>query len=617
MSKPSRYFPGKTRKTRTDKKTAAQLTARGSTLTKDRAKEEKGGVREPSAWRRLYPPSVHVSEITRPLLGLLPGYDPFAAAGKRGRTRRGVWYFAHFRFSPSRACRAINWIEQRCTHIRGRLGGQAFVLSPVERCIVANLFGWLRKDGTRRYRKCLIYVARKFGKTLLSAAILLYLLLEDGEYGAEVYCAASRRDQAKRLWAPAKGMIRNDRHLKPRLKLYQHSIVVLDETGEPGDSYFQAICAEAHAAHGYNPHAYAVDEVHTQKDGELSDTLDTGTAARHQPMGLYVTTAPHEGPTFCGEIYKYACGVRDGTIDDPHYLPCIFETTKEDDWRSEKAWRKANPHYPITPTRDYMESRCKLAGQSPRFLNTFLRHNCNQQTQTDVVWFNIEDWDKGAEPFDLDGLVSQPCHAGLDMSTVSDLTAFVLYFPGTHHVVPFFWAPRDTATRRDDKSLPVSYTAWERDGHMELCRGGWVDQDDVLKRVRECCERFNVVNIAVDRWNSTKAMTELSKDGIDVVEFGQGYASMSEPAKELERLVIAGKIRHGGHPVLRWCAGNVMVVIDDSPAENIKPVKAKTKDGVRQQDDNKIDGIVALVMALGLALETETVPDWAPEVYTV
>jgi phage terminase large subunit-like protein len=609
------YFPGKKRATRKDKKTAAQLDARGSFRAKEREQEERGGVREPASFRRALPPSVHVSAVNRRLLDLLPGYSPFAAAGKRGRTKLGVWHFKEFDFHPSRACRAINWIEQRCTHIRGQRG--PFVLSPIERCIVANLFGWLRKDGTRRYRKCLIYVARKFGKTLLTAAILLYLLLEDGEYGAEVYCAASRREQAKLLWAPAKGMIRNDRYLSSRFKLYQHSIVVLDpDTGEPGDSYFQAICAEAHAAHGYNPFAYAVDEVHTQKDGELSDTLETGTASRLQPVAIFVTTAPHAGDTFCGDIYKYACGVRDGTIEDPHYLPCVFEMTEDDDWRSEKAWMKANPHYPVTPTRDYMESRCKLAEQSPRFLSNFLRHNCNRQTAAEVQWFNIETWDRGAGAIDLDALRGRPCYGGLDLSSKLDLTSFVLVFPEDGHaVLPFFWAPRATALRRDEKGVRPSYTRWAQDGHLALCNGASIDQEMIRRKILELSVLYDIRGVGVDRWQADKLAKELEEtDGVcEFFPVGMGYASMSGPCKYLELLVVDQGLAHGGHPILRWNASTVMAETDNSPAENIKPTKPKSRTGARQLDDNKIDGIVALAMGLAVYLAADV--DTGPSAY--
>ena len=579
---------------------ASALRAAGSTLLDSRGKRRDDPRREPKAWNRERPAAIHVSELDG-YLGLIPKYDPYRDAGD-------------CTFSPSRACRAVNWIQQRCTHIKGRLGGSAFVLSPLQIGIVANLLGWLRPDGMRRYRRCLVYVPRKWGKTLLGAAILLYLLLEDGEEGSEVYTAASTRNQATLLWLPAKGMIRNDRYLSGRLRAYQHSIARLDPDGLADGSFFQAISAEAPSAHGFSPAAYAIDEVHTQKDGELMDVMDTGTASREQPVELNFTTADYEGESPCNELYAYAKQVRDGLTEgfdgqgDPEFLPVVIEIEDGDDWRDEKVWAKANPHYPITPTESYMRSRIRRAMASPRYLNVVLRLNFNKRTQADVQWFDIDVWDRCAGTVDPGALKGRPCYGGLDLSTKSDLTAFVLVFPDDGHaVLPFFWAPEKTATRREEKNLRPSYRAWEQQGHMTLCRGPTIDQEMIRQKVRELGETYQILGVGMDRWQADKVAKELEEvDG--VCEFhpvGMGYASMSGPCKYLEQLVLDGELQHGAHPILRWNASTVMAETDNSPAENIKPVKPKTKTKARRQDDNKIDGIVALAMALAVYIESD------------
>ena len=572
-------------------KSAADLRASGS--WRGKAKKEVGE-RKNKAWSRERPGPESILDPNHAIT-LIPGFDPHANSD-------GCI------FDADEARSAVQWVHEHCTHAKGTLGGNAYELDALEQAIVCNLFGWKREDGTRRFRKSLVYVARKWGKTLFAAAIALYMLMElrDDDYaeeGVEAYCAASARDQAKLLWNVAKRIVQNDEYLSERIRVYQHSMARIGFDGELDGSYFQSISKEANTAHGFNPQTYVLDELHAQPDGELLDVLDTGTASRSQPLAVLITTADFVRESICNEEYAYAKGVRDGTIFDPFYLPVIFEAEPGDDWTDEAVWKKANPKYPLTPTQGYMESQCKKAQSSPRFLNTFKRLNLNMRTESDVQWFDLSRWDRLGGGVSQDSLLGCRCYGGLDMSSVSDLTAFVLWFPDDGNVIlPFFWVPRDTVNRRIERNVLPSYAAWEESGDLEVCSGGWIDQDVVLNRVRECAQLFDLRQVAVDRWNSAKASTELMKDGINIVLFGQGFASMSGPSKELERLYLAGDIRHGNHPVMRWCAGNVMAETDHSPAENIKPVKPKGKNKARKQDDNKIDGIVAAIMALGIAM---------------
>ena len=528
------------------------------------------------------------------------GYDPLRDAGE-------CW------FDAEAGLRAVRWIHAHCTHVKGSLCGKALILSPLQQAIIVALFGW-KRNGTnfRRYQKALLYVARKFGKTLIAAAIALYMLLEVDdpdspfdyrEAGVESICAAAAREQAKLLWGAARGMVRNDEYLDRHLRRYQHSIARKDEHGELDESLFQAIASKDHTAHGLNPYFVALDELHAQPDGELMDVLDTGMASRDEPLSLRVTTADYIRESVCNEEYAYASDVRDGKIVDPYYLPLIFEALAEDDWTSEETWRKANPNYPVTPTRAYMQAACRKAQQIARHQNTFKRLHLNVRTQSDVLWFDIDRWNDCAGSVIPAELLGRPCYAGLDLSSVSDLTSLVLFFPeDDDRVLPYFWAPSGTADRREEKGLIPSYHVWAKDGHLTMCHGDTIIQRTVVDQVLRCAERFDLRKVAIDRWSADWLIAELGQSDIEVVKFGQGFASMSTPSKELERRVLSNEIQHGGHPVLRWCAGNVMVETDNSPAENIKPVKAKTKNKARNQDDNKIDGIVALIMALGVAM---------------
>jgi len=585
-------------------KTQAELVAAGSTQLDKFGKRRvsDGSTKRPKTWDRKPVPASALISPAKAIM-LIPGYDPW-------KDSEG------YVFDTRSAKRAVEWIHRHVTHVKGRLGGKGYRLTPLEQGIICNLFGWKsEKTGMRRYRKALIYVARKWGKTLFAAAIALYLLFEcresgeEWEYteeGVEAYCAAAAKDQAKLLWGAAKRIIQNDEILSERCRIYQASVARIGPEGDQDSSFFQSICAEANTAHGFNPQVWVMDEVHAQKDGELMDVLDTGTASRTEPLAVLITTADFDRESICNEEHDYAKKVRDGDLSDPAYLPVICEVSLEDDWRDPETWKIANPKYPETPTQEYMEARCRKAQHNARFLNTFRRLNLNIKTQSDVQWFDLNQWDTMGDEFEWTDLIGRPCYAGLDMSSVCDLTAFVLVFPEDGNaILPFFWVPRVTVDRREEKQTMPSYRVWEDQGFMEVCSGGRVDQDDVLDKVRWAAEQFELRQVAMDRWNSAKAQAELAKDGIDVIEFGQGFASMSAPSKELEGLYVEGKMRHGGHPVLRWCAGNVMAETDNSPAENIKPVKAKTRNKQRVQDDNKIDGIVALVMGIGLAMVKE------------
>ncbi len=507
-------------------------------------------------------------------LRLVPGYDPFATAGDCA-------------FDPEAADRVVGFFRDCLTHVKGDLAGKPLLLAPWQKAIVGNLFGWKRPDGTRRYRECLVYVPRKQGKSLMASGIALYALFCDGEKGAEIYAAAADRDQARLIWDVSRRQILNEPTLSRACTLYQHSIVV-----EGAGSSYKAIAADAGSQHGYNSHLVVVDELHAQPTPDLVEVLLTSTGARRQPLVVYLTTADFERPSICNEKHAYACRVRDRVIDDPAFLPVVYEARRDDDWTDPEVWARVNPNLGVSVPAEYLRRECARAREQASYQNTFKRLHLNMATQTDVAWIDIADWDACAAPPDPASLEGRPCWAGLDLASTRDLTALVLLFPDDGNaVLPFFWAPRDGAHLRERRDR-VPYAAWAREGHMELTPGNVTDYAAVRERLRALREAYDIRELAFDRWAATQLVSQLRDDGLEVVPFGQGFASMSAPSKELEKLVLEGKLRHDGNPVLRWCATNVMVETD--PAGNVKPSKSRSKE--------KIDGIVALVMALGRAI---------------
>jgi phage terminase large subunit-like protein len=387
------------------------------------------------------------------------------------------------------------------------------------------------------------------------------------------------------------------RSIARRSKVYQNSIVH-QHNGLLLGAY-KAISAEAGYQHGGNPHGVIFDELHTQPNRDLWDVLQTGTIKRLQPLTVAITTAGFDRNSICYEQYSHACKVRDGIIADESFLPVIYEALPDDDWTDPAIWAKANPNLGVSITASALATECKRAQENPAYENTFRRLHLNQWTESDVRWLPMAKWDaEEGDPIErrrqlLDQYKGQECWAGLDLSSTTDLTAFVLVFKNGKGftTIPWFCVPEEGARKRGLKDR-VPYPTWIRQGFIEATPGNVVDYDALRHRINELGKQFNIREIATDRWNATQLRTQLVGDGFNVTDFGQGFKSMMGPSRELEKLVMSGALTHGNNPVLRWNASNVTAKSD--PAGNVKPDKQKSTD--------RIDGIVALIMALGQAL---------------
>jgi phage terminase large subunit-like protein len=468
--------------------------------------------------------------------------------------------------------------------------GQPFVLQPWQQAIVGNLFGWKRPDGRRRYREAFIYVPRKNGKSELAGGLGCLLTFADGEPAAQVYCAAADREQARLVFNAAKTMVQAEPELEARGRIYTHSIFV-EATG----SVLKVVSAEAYSKHGINAHGIIIDELHAQPDRELVDVLTTSTGARRQPLIVYITTADFDRESICNEKYDYACKVRDGIIPDPAFLPVIYGATLGEDWTDPEVWARVNPNLDVSVSREYLARECQRARETPTYENTFRRLHLNQKTQQEVRWLSLKAWDaSGGGAIEESSLTDHPCFAGLDLSTTTDLSALVLLFKdpdGGVTVRPWFWIPGDNARKRERRDR-VPYETWARQGLIEMTPGNVIDYEHIRARISELGQRFQIEEIAIDPWNATQLALQLQGDGFSVVTFGQGFKDMSAPAKEWEKLVLCGKLRHGSNPVLRWMAGHAAVETD--AAGNLKPSKKRSTD--------RIDGLVAGIMALGRAM---------------
>lgn len=490
-------------------------------------------------------------------------------------------------FDDAAAELAVSFFSECLRHTTGKWRGQPFELTDWQANIVRTIYGTMNPDGTRQYRTIFIAVPRKQGKTTFAAGLALYSLFCDSEKGAQVINAAADRDQAALCFDTAKQMVEFEPALLGRSEVFKRAIT----RPEKGASY-KVLSSDAGTKHGLNVSYAGIDELHAWKDRELYDVIVTSQGAREQPLNVITTTAGYDKKTVCFELWRYAEQVRDGQIDDPTFLPVLFAIDEDDDWTDPKIWAKANPNFNVTVNESFYRQECAKARAIPAYQNVFRRLYLNQWTEAESVWLTAESWKKCGVA--LPNLEEKTCYAGLDLATTTDIAAFVMVFPlddGTFAVEPHFFVPKESINNRVKKDR-VPYDVWARQGFLHVHDGKVLDFDKIRSTINELNEKHHIKEIAFDRWQAHQISHQLEADGFTMVKFGQGFASMSEPAKKLETLIISEKLKHGDNPVLRWMAANVMVEMD--AAGNIKPSKAKSTE--------KIDGIVATIMGVGLII---------------
>jgi phage terminase large subunit-like protein len=488
-----------------------------------------------------------------------------------------------FWYDKEAAERAVQFFAKCLTHTKGEWKGKPFILSDWQADqIIRPLFGWKRQDGTRKYRTCLIQIPRKAGKSMLAAGIASYLLFADNEPAAEVYSAAVDREQARIVFDMAKGMIDASQPLRDRATVYKQSIVV-PSTG----SSYKVLSSDSNSKHGFSASGIVLDECHAMPNQELWDVLTTSTGARRQPLAVMISTAGYDKHSFFYAQYEYACKVRDGLINDPAFLPIIYEAGKDDDWTLSATWNKAHPGLGVSVKEEYFAAECEKAKQMPSYENTFKRLLLNIWTESNTRWIPSELWDVcGGDQIELEG---RHCYAGLDLASTTDIAALVLGFPvdGIVYLKCFFFVPEEGIKRRSERDH-TDYATWVRQGHIIATEGAVIDYDVIRNKINELAEIYQIKEIAVDRWNATQISTQLSGDGFEMIGHGQGFASLSAPTKELERRILSKQINHGSNPVLAWMASNVQ--IEQDAAGNMKPSKSKST--------SRIDGIAATLMSL-------------------
>lgn len=490
-------------------------------------------------------------------------------------------------------------------HWKGEWAGQPFILEPwQEEGIVAPLFGWKKADGLRRFGSAFIGLPRKNGKTLLGAGCCLYALIVDREPGAEVYTAATKRDQAMISYKDAFKLASYSPALKEYVEVSKTSIYC-----DMWDSVLKPLSSDYNTQDGLNSHFILVDELHAHKTGDLYDVLQTSTGARRQPLIMSLTTAGENSFSICKERWDYAEKVLSGVFDNDSFFAYITTVDKGDDWEYPQTWHKANPNLYISKKLAVIKKDYDEAKGLPSKQQKFKRYHLNMWVAEREKFVLPERWRVCAGKESVtelrESLAGRVCYAGLDLSSCLDLTAFVLVFPPVVADEPFkmlcrFWIPRDEMAMKI-RHDGVPYDVWEQEGYVEPTEGEVVDYEFVKDRIKTDAEKYEVREIAFDRWGSPSIASSLMDDGFTMAQFGQGYASMSPPMKDFEVMLKGRKFAHGNNPILTWNA--LSVEADQDPAGNIKPKKPD-----RRKSKNRIDGFVAMLMGLARATVGQGAP---------
>lgn len=483
------------------------------------------------------------------------------------------------------------------SHTRGEYAGRPFVLEPWQAFIVGAVWGWReRATGFRRFREAYIEIPRKNGKSTLAAVVAILLAFFDEEQGARVYCAATKRDQAKLVWDQAKEVVQRTPALSRRIAAGAGalSIAAAGQKCEP-------LGADTDVLDGLDVSGAIVDELQAHKTSAMVDVLKTATGARRQPLIFYITTAGKERKTVCGEQHEYSEAVLAGTIPAADWFAFIASGDKGDDWRLESTWRKANPNYGVSVKPDALKQEAERAALMPVRQSAFRRLRLNEWLQPDNRAIDAEGWNACRAAISLASLAGRRCALGLDLSARLDVTAAVAVFAdddGGATALPSFFIPAENIAKRVTRDRGAPFDTWVANGLVEATPGNLIDYAAVRRHLNDWRDAgLDIECVAIDPWNAAAIGTDLRSDGFNVIEVPPRMANLAEPTKHFLALLEVGKLRHPGHPTLDWMAGNLSLVIDAKG--NMMPDKGRST--------GRIDGVFALILGLSrLILRSET-----------
>lgn len=475
-------------------------------------------------------------------------------------------------------------------HSKGEWAGRPVDLAPWQKFCIGSVFGWKRRNGTRRFRTVFEVVAKKNGKSTKLAGVALFCLVADGEPGAEVYSAATKRDQARIVFDEAKRMVRASPALRSRIQEVKLNLSVAQT-----NSKFEPLSSDDRTIDGVNPSCTVVDELHRHRSRALLDIMDAGQGARRQPLLWVITTSGDDNPeSVYAQEYDYAVKVLDGVLHDDSFFAFIAALDPKDRWDDPSVWRKANPNLGISVKLDDLERQALKAKGSPPAQVAFKRFRLNIVTSSAQRAIDMAVWARnGIDFIDPDSLAGRDCYLAVDLSSKVDLSATVKLFPPKEEnerwkVLANFWMPADNVQAKQDRDR-APYSQWIERHWITTTPGNVIDHAAIRSAVLEDARKYRILSLPYDPWNATQMALELQAEGLPVVEFIQGLKSYTAPTKELLAWLLSDKLDHGDNPVLTWMASNLAVQTDKN--ENMMPTK--------QRSTGRIDGMTALIMCIG------------------
>lgn len=493
-------------------------------------------------------------------------------------------------FRPKKVDKVVNFIH-KLKHFQGKSNGLPFILSDWQYNIVANIFGFYYKDTNKRVIKnAYIEVGRKAGKTALLSAIALYCLLGDGENGAEVDCIANSRQQAKILFDTASNLAdsldRGHKYIKP----YRDKIK-FDAT----KSFIQVLSSDASTLDGFNSSLFVEDELHAAKDSKLYDVLKSSQGMRENPLAICITSAGFNKFSFCYQMRTTCIEVLYGKKIDDSQFSAIYSIDEGDDWTDPQVWKKSNPNLGVTVSREYLEEQVTQAKNNPSLEVGVRTKNFGEWCDSQETWISANTLLESSVDLNIDDFQGCAGYIGVDLSAVSDLTAVSLMIPRDNKLYFFtkYYLPQSALS---DNSNSEKYKDWARSKQLTITQGNVVDYDYILKDLLEWNKKVIIYKVAYDTYNATQWAINATQEGLPLEPYSQALGNFNRPTKELERLIKSGKVVIDNNEITRFCFKNVVMKVDWN--ENFKPTKATYQ--------NKIDGVISMIEALGIYLNEPT-----------
>lgn len=497
-------------------------------------------------------------------------------------------YHPRYVYDERKAERPIQFIESFCRHSKGELAGKPLKLALFQKAYISALFGFIDKEtGHRRYTESFFFVGRKNGKTTMLSAIALYMMIADGESGAEVYSVASKKDQANILFDQSHEMIMQSPDLNRNIRKRKADLYF-----PRNFSKMQSLGKNSNSLDGLNAHLVVIDELHSIQDRNLYEVMKQSQSARTQPLLIMITTAGTHRGTIFDDLYEYACNVVDGQFKDDNFLPIMYELDDKAEYKNPKCWQKANPSLHISKKVEDLERKVSRAKNNPNDLTGILTKDFNIRETTNKAWLTFDDINN-TDTFDITKFKGSYAIGGADLSITTDLSCATLLFvdPQTEqrYIHQMYWLPEDNLRKRVDEDK-IPYDKWHEQGLLRLCSGNTIDYSDITEWFKEMLNEYDITPLWIyyDNYSARYWVDEMEANGFKMIRTPQGAKTLSLPMQNMGADLQKKKINYNNHPILKWCLTNTGIETDRNG--NIVPVK-------NQSPKRRIDGTASMLDA--------------------